>query len=165
MEMPKSDTVQKKPKSGTRKKHQLIIPLPKSAIFPARSEAGQLKDVCTLVVNSSGTFPPGESHEDTLVVAPGDELEIVLTSEEEHPGGSVWFFKQEIPLLLPDHAISRESMERVDLESGSRVFEVNHALAGASGESRYGLRATALGEYPMPMVGQGNPGTMIASKP
>ncbi|ATB36470.1 hypothetical protein CYFUS_001885 [Cystobacter fuscus] len=146
-------------------KHQLIIPENIYASFPVRSEAGRLEELLTLVINWKGTWEPGDQPEQYLVVAPGDELEIVL-SAERHQGGSLWLFKRELPLLLPENAVlSDRTWARVDLERGSRVFQVNHALSRDSGESRYDLRVSELRQYPEPIVGQGQPGTLTASKP
>ncbi|EPX64807.1 hypothetical protein D187_000229 [Cystobacter fuscus DSM 2262] len=146
-------------------KHQLIIPESIYTSFPVRSEAGRLKELCTLVINWKGTWAPDDDPELSLVVAPGDELEIVL-SAERHQGGSLWLFKRELPLLLPENAVrSERTWERVDLERGSRVLQVNHALSRDSGESRYDLRVSELGQFPEPIVGQGQAGTLTASKP
>jgi hypothetical protein len=143
-------------------KHQLIIP---NGPFPVRSEAEQLKAVRTLVVNWKGTWAPSDHPERYLVVAPGDELEVVLAADKPR-GGSLWIFNQGIPLLEPAEGVERANgSERLDLESGSRVLRLNQALAGASGESRYNLRASALREPPIPFVGEGQAGTLSASKP
>ncbi|WNG24283.1 hypothetical protein F0U62_09825 [Cystobacter fuscus] len=146
-------------------KHQLIIPESIYEFYPVRSEAGRLKELRTLVINWKGTWAPDDDSELYLVVAPGDELEIVLSSER-HQGGSLWLFKRELPLLLPENEVrSERTWERVDLERGSKVLQVNHALSRDSGESRYDLCVSELGMAPMPPVGQGQPGTLTASKP
>jgi len=143
-------------------KHQLII---SNGLYPVRSEAEQNKVVRTVVVNWKGTWGPHDRPEQYLVVAPGDELEIVLSSERQQ-GGSLWIFDQGVPLLVPTEGIERQgTLERVDVESGSKLVQVNQALASNSGESRYNLRATALRQMPIPIVGEGQPGTLSASKP
>lgn len=146
-------------------KHQLII---SNGPFPVLSEAEQDKDIRTLVVNGKDSWAPGDHPEQCLVVAPGDELEVVL-SPKMPEGGSLWIFhQQELPLFEPMEGIEgQKGWERVDFESGSksRVLRVNPSLAEASGESRYNVRATELREIPMPIVGQGSPGTLTASKP
>lgn len=144
-------------------KHQLIItPGP----YPVRSEAEQRKATRTLVLNWKGTWEPQERPELYLVVAPGDELELVLSSEMRQ-GGSLWIFRRELPALLvpTDETECQDTSERVDLESGSRVLQVNPSLTGDSGESRYNLRTSALGKVPLPIVGQGQAGTLTATKP
>lgn len=146
-------------------KHQLIISKNINRSHPVRSEAGQFKVIRTLVVNWKGTWEPGDHPEQCLVVAPGDELELVLSSEHEE-GSSLWFFKRMLALLLPTQETqSQEAWERVDIEKGSMRFQVNHALAGDSGESRHGLRISKLGQMPLPIVGQGQAGSLTASKP
>jgi hypothetical protein len=146
-------------------KHQLIISKDINRSYPVRSEAGQYKATRTLVVNWKGTWAPGDRPELYLVVAPGDELELVLSSEQ-HQGGSLWLFKRVLPLLLPtDETERQDAWERVDIESGSTVLQVNDSLAGVSGESRYDLRISALGQKPVIIVGEGQPGTLTASKP
>ncbi|MGZ3460193.1 MAG: hypothetical protein ACXU86_17025 [Archangium sp.] len=148
-------------------KHQLFISKEIDGFFPVRSEAGQLKKTCTLVVNWKGTWEPGDHPELSLVVAPGDELEVVLSSNK-HQGGSLWLFQRVVPLLLPtNETVSQGAWERVDVEDegGSKVLQVNPSLAGDSGESRHGLRISALRQWPVPIVGQGDPGSLTASKP
>jgi hypothetical protein len=70
-------------------------------------------------------------------------------------------------LFLPteDTHNEEDSSVRVDIKKGSKVLKVNHALAHESGESRYALRISELGQFPMPMVGQGQAGTLTATKP
>jgi len=146
-------------------KHQLSISKDINGSYPVRSEAGQFKVTRTLVVNWKGKWEPDDRPELYLVVAPGDELEVVLSSEK-HPGGSLWLFKRVHPLLLPTQETQhQDAWERVDIESGSRVLQVNHTLARDSGESRYDLRISALGQRPLPIVGQGQAGSLTASKP
>lgn len=144
-------------------KHQLII---SNGAWPARSEAGHTKTVRTLVVDAKGTWtPPSEHPERYLVVAPGDELEVVLSPDKKQ-GGSLWIFNQGVPLLEPAAGIERQDdWERVDLESGSRVLRMNPVLASASGESRYNVRASGLRQKPLPIVGEGQAGSLTASRP
>jgi hypothetical protein len=143
-------------------KHQLSI---SNGAWPVLSEAGQNKTVRTLVVNWKGTWEARDRPERFLVVAPGDELELVLSTDNPH-GGSLWIFNQGAPLLEPAEGIERkEDWERVDLESGSRVVRVNQTLAGGSGESRYNVRATGLRQMPLPIVGEGQAGSLTASRP
>ncbi|MFL5346367.1 MAG: hypothetical protein ACJ8AT_16380 [Hyalangium sp.] len=145
-------------------KHQLII---SNGAWPVLSEAGQNKAVRTLVVDAKGTWVPSAHPERYLVVAPGDELEIVLSPDKQQ-GGSLWIFNQGAPLLEPAEGIERkDDWERVDFESGSgsRVLRLNQALAGASGESRYNVRATGLRQKPVPIVGEGQTGSLTASRP
>ena len=145
-------------------KHQLII---SNGPYPVRPEAGQNKAIRTLVVDAKGTWTPSDHPERYLVVAPGDELELVLSSEKKQ-GGSLWIFNQGVPLLAPAEGIERQDdWERVDFESGSgsKVLQLNPSLAGASGESRYNVRASALRQRPLPIVGEGQAGSLTASKP
>jgi hypothetical protein len=121
-----------------------------------------------------------------LVVAPQDEIEIVL-QPDEYGGASLWFFapeEQKVPLFSqpwnPVRSVKKlansvrtlwggnrsdDDDVRVDLPSGSKVLEVNAMLAGDSRESRYGLRISALGKRPVPIGEQGNPGSLTATKP
>lgn len=149
-------------------KHQLFISKDVSRSYPVRSEAGQFKVTRTLVVNWKGTWEPNEHPEQYLVVAPGDELEVVLSSEKDQ-GASLWLFRRELsPLLVPtDGTECQDAWERVDLKNGSEstVLQVNPTLARDSGELRYDLRISALGKRPLPIVGEGQAGTMTASKP
>jgi hypothetical protein len=148
-------------------KHQLIIPEDLYEYYPSRSDAGQSKQTRTLVINWKGKWSRNDSPKEYLVVAPGDELEVVLASKKK--GGSLWLYKQELPLLLPtEEAESQEAWERVDIKRGSRVLKVNRSLAGGSGEVRYDLRISALKKEPLPPlppVGQGQAGTLTATKP
>lgn len=149
-------------------KHQLIISDELYDAYPSRSEAGKSKETTTLVVNWKGKWARGDSPKQYLVVAPGDELELVL-SPEKRKGGSLWLYKQERALLMPSQeAESQAAWLRVDIKSGSKVFKVNHLLAHDSGESRYDLRISALRKKPvppMPPVGEGQTGSMTATKP
>ncbi|HEX5749732.1 MAG TPA: hypothetical protein VFZ09_26105 [Archangium sp.] len=149
-------------------KHQLIISRDFKRPSVLRSEEGQLKATRTLVVNWKGSWEPRDQPELFLVVAPGDELEIVF-ADEQHESGSLWLFNRVNPLrslLLPlPESQRQERWERVDLQKGSVILTVNGEIARDSGESRYDLRVSALGEMPPPIVGQGNPGTLTASKP
>ncbi|AKJ02373.1 hypothetical protein ATI61_108240 [Archangium gephyra] len=149
-------------------KHQLIISRDSKNPSVVRSEEGQLKHTRTLVVNWKGSWEPREQPGLFLVVAPGDELEIVF-ADEQHESASLWFFSRVNPLsslLLPLPESHRQGQwERVDLQKGSVILTVNGAIARDSGESRYDLRVSAVGEMPPRIVGQGNPGTMTASKP
>ncbi|MCY1082515.1 hypothetical protein [Archangium lansingense] len=166
-------------------RHQLIISRELSRKYPIRSEAGQSKVTSRVVVNWKGTWEPDDQPEMYLVVAPQDEIEIVL-QPDEFGGAGLWFFKQEEqktplfrPTLEPGRLIkklatslqslwdpqSEDEEDRVDIESGSRILEVNHMLAGDSGESRYSLRLSGLGQRPVPIGGQGQPGSLTASKP
>ncbi|WP_146209946.1 hypothetical protein [Vitiosangium sp. GDMCC 1.1324] len=149
-------------------KHQLIISKDISRNYPVRSEAGELKETRTLVVNWDGTWKPNDRPDKYLVVAPGDELEIVLAAEKDE-GSSLWLYNRVRPLpslLLPLPEDQRQGgVERVDIKSGSVILEVNRAIARDAGESRYDLRISAMGEIPMPIVGQGQPGTLTATRP
>lgn len=147
-------------------KYQLSI---SNGPFPVRTdEAGQVTSVRTLVVNWTGAWGPRDHPERFLKVAPGDELELVLSPEMPR-GGSLWIYDQGLPLFEPAEGIERqEHWERVDFEpggSGSRVLRVNPALANGSGESRFNVRASDLREIPMPFVGEGQAGSLTASKP
>jgi hypothetical protein len=145
-------------------KHQLSI---SNGAWPVLSEAGQNKAVRTLVVNWKGTWEARDRPERFLLVAPGDELELVLSADKQQ-GGSLWIFNSGVPLLEPAEGIERQDdWERVDLESGSgsRVVRVNQTLAGGSGESRYSVRATGLRQKPVPIVGEGQAGSLTASRP
>lgn len=145
-------------------KHQLTLsPGP----WPVRSETEKHAPVRTLVVHWKGSWGPRDHPERFLMVAPGDELEVVLSPEMKQ-GGSLWLFNEGVPLLEPAEGIERQNgYERVDFESGSgsRVLRLNPALAGASEESRYGVRATGLRELPIPIVGEGQAGSLTASRP
>lgn len=145
-------------------KHQLIIsPGP----WPVRSETEKRDPVRTLVVHWNGSWGPRDHPERFLMVAPGDELEVVLSPEMKE-GGSLWLFNEGVPLLELVEGIERQrGSERVDFESGSgsRVLRMNPALAEASGESRYGVRATGLRKPPVPIVGEGQAGSLTASRP
>lgn len=149
-------------------KHQLFINRDISRAFPVRSEAGQFKVTRTLVVNWKGTWEPRDQPDTCLVVAPGDELEIVLSGEQQE-ASSLWLTNRVNPLrslLLPMPDNQRQNdWERVDIKSGSEILQVNPAISRDAGESRYDLRITALGQRPMPIVGQGYAGTLTASKP
>jgi hypothetical protein len=149
-------------------KHQLIIPEDPYDYYPARSEAGKSKNIRTLVVNWKGKWQPDDHPERYLVVAPGDELELVLASKKQK-GGSLWLFKRELPLFQPTQETeSEDAWQRVDLKSGSKVLQVNLSLAPGSGESRYDLRISALKKKPLPpipVVGSGQAGTLTATKP
>jgi len=147
-------------------KHQLNISDDITWFCPVRLEAGQYKEVHTLVVNWNGKWDPKDRPEHCLVVAPGDELEVVLSPKMEH-GGSLWIFKQKVSLFLPTQDLHEEdtSSVRVDIQKGSKVLQVNHALAHGAGESRYDLRISGLRAYPMPPVGQGQAGNLTATKP
>lgn len=149
-------------------KHQLIISRDLHRAFPVRSEEGQFKVTRTLVINWNGSWEPRDQPEQCLMVAPGDELEVVL-ADEQREGGSLWIYKRMnslpplfVPLPEDKHG---NGMERVDLEKGSVILTVNPALAKDAGEARYNLRISALGEVPAPFVGQGQAGTLIATKP
>jgi hypothetical protein len=150
-------------------KHQLIISEEIDEEYPVRSEAGQFQNVRALVVNWKGKWAPFDSPEQYLVVAPGDELELVLSSKKRK-GGSLWLYKQDSLLLMPtEETESQDAWERVDIKSGSTVLEVNRSLARDSGEARYYLRISALKKKPQPLrpppVGQGMTGTLPATKP
>jgi hypothetical protein len=150
-------------------KHQLFISRDINRAFPVRSEAGQFKVTRTLVINWKGTWEPRDQPDLFLVVAPGDELEIVLSGEQQE-AGSLWFTDRLNPvrsllLPLPEDQPQRGHWERVDIKSGSVLLQVNPAIARDAGESRYDLRLTALGQLPVPIVGQGQAGTLTASKP
>jgi hypothetical protein len=149
-------------------KHQLIISRDIKRPPVVRSEGGQFKATRMLVINWKGTWEPRDQPDLYLVVAPGDELEIVLADEQQQ-GGSLWLFNRVNPLrslLLPMPESQRQDRwERVDIQKGSVILTVNQAIAQDSGESRYDLRVSALGEMPPPIVGQGQPGTLTASKP
>ncbi|WNG56456.1 hypothetical protein F0U59_18085 [Archangium gephyra] len=165
-------------------KHQLSISRDMNLRHPVRSEAGQSKATSMVVVNWKGTWESGEQSETYLVVAPQDEIEIVLSSGEEG-GSSVWFFDQlgqKVPLLRPQgnpwgilHPLvtwirslwnsETDGEQRVDIKSGSKVVQLNQALAGDSREFRYYLRISELGERPPRIGGQGQAGTLTASKP
>jgi hypothetical protein len=146
-------------------KHQLIISKETHVSCPVRSEAGQLKPTRTLVVNWKGTWEPRDQPDHYLVVAPGDELELVLSAEQRE-GGSLWL----LHWVNPSPSVLSESQrqgkwEHVDLQTGSVRLQVNPDLAHEAGESRYELRITALGQIPAPIVGQGQAGTLTATKP
>lgn len=146
-------------------KHQLIISDDQNPRYPVRSEAGQSKATSHVVVNWKGTWEPGDQPETYLVVAPGDEIEIVLSSEMNE-GASLWLFDEmehKVPLL--SRSKSQTGEERVDIKRGSKVVQVKHALAGDPRELRYYLRTSPLREHPPIIVGQGDPGTLTASKP
>jgi hypothetical protein len=167
-------------------KHQLIISREIDRKYPIRSEAGQSKVTRTVVVNWKGTWEPGDQPEAYLVVAPQDEIEIVL-QPDEYGDASLWFFTpedQKVPLFPqpwnPVRSVKKlansvralwdgnrrdDDDVRVDLPSGSKVLEVNDMLAGDSRESRYGLRISSLGQRPVPIGGQGNAGSLTATKP
>ncbi|MFY0527987.1 hypothetical protein ACN28I_34140 [Archangium gephyra] len=156
-------------------KHQLIISRDINRKHPVRSEAGQSKVISRVVVNWKGTWEPDAQPEMYLLVAPQDEIEIVL-QPDEYGSASLWFMKpmeQGAPLFQPPgnpfkrlaSLFRKDDEERVDLKRGSKVLQVNDALAGEPGELRYVLRISGLGERPVPIGGQGNPGTLTASKP
>ncbi|OJT18179.1 hypothetical protein BO221_42620 [Archangium sp. Cb G35] len=149
-------------------KHQLIISKDINGNFPVRSEEGQLKTTRTLVVNWKRTWEPRDRADLFLVVAPGDELEVVL-AEEQREGGSLWLYNRVNPLrslLVPlPEGPHRDGVMRVDLQKGSVILTVDPAIARDAGESRYDLRISALGGVPAPFVGQGQAGTLTASKP
>ncbi|KFA92158.1 hypothetical protein [Archangium violaceum] len=149
-------------------KHQLIISKKINGNFPVRSEEERFNAIRTLVVNWKGTWEPRERPDLFLVVAPGDELEVVL-ADEQHEGGSFWLFNRESPsrpLLVPLPEGQRlDGVERVDLQKGSVILTVDPTIAKDAGESRYNLRVSVLGMPPAPFVGQGQAGTLIASKP
>jgi hypothetical protein len=167
-------------------RHQLIISREIDRKYPIRSEAGQSKVTTRVVVNWKGTWEPGDQPETYLVVAPQDEIEIVL-QPDEYGGASLWFFTpedQKFPVFSrpwsPMRSVKKlvnsvrsmwdgnkkdDDDVRVDLPSGSKVLEVNYMLAGDSRESRYGLRISGLGEHPKPIGGQGNPGSLTTTKP
>ncbi|WNG56457.1 hypothetical protein F0U59_18090 [Archangium gephyra] len=147
-------------------KHQLIISRDFKKPAVVRSEGGQLKATRMLVVNWKGTWAPRDQPDLYLVVAPGDELEIVL-GDEQQEASSLWLFNRVNPLrsLLLLESQRQDPWERVDIQKGSVILTVNQAIAKDSGESRYDLRVTALGQKPPPIVGQGQAGTLTASKP
>ena len=61
-------------------------------------------------------------------------------------------------MLLPLPESQRQDQwERVDLQKEGVILQVNQTIARDSGESRYDLRISPLG--------QGQPGTLTASKP
>jgi hypothetical protein len=150
------------------KKHRLIISEEKHGPYPVLSKARKNTPILTLVVNWKGTWEPEDSPERYLVVEPGDKLELVLSAENKK-GGSLWLLKRELPLFLPTEKTERqEAWERMDVESGSRILQVNRTLARDAGESRYALRVSAMRmkpRPPVPIVGQGQPGSLTASKP
>ncbi|MFE8600301.1 hypothetical protein [Archangium violaceum] len=149
-------------------KHQLIISRDFKRPPVARSEGGQLKPTRMLVVNWKGTWAPRDQPDLYLVVAPGDELEIMLADEQQQ-ASSLWLFNRVNPssslLLLTPESRREDPWERVDIPKGSVILTVNQVIARDSGESRYDLRVTALGQRPPPIVGQGQAGTLTASKP
>ncbi|WP_375768507.1 hypothetical protein NR798_43650 [Archangium gephyra] len=149
-------------------KHQLIISKDVSRAYPVRSEAGQFKVTRTLVINWKGEWAPNDRPDLYLVVAPGDELELVLAAEQDQ-GTSLWLFNRVNPLpslLSPvSESQPKDQWERVDLQKEGVILRVNQAIARDAGESRYDLRISPLGQRPMPIVGQGQAGTMTASKP
>ena len=149
-------------------KHQLIISKDVSRAYPVRSEAGQLKVTRTLVFNWKGTWEPNDRPDLYLVVAPGDELEVVLAAEQDQRS-SLWLFNRGNPLpslLSPvSESQPQDHWERVDLQKEGVLLRVNQTISRDSGESRYDLRISPLGQRPMPIVGQGQPGTLTASKP
>ena len=123
----------------------------------------------TLVVNWKGTWEPRDQPDVCLVVAPGDELEVVLSGEPPE-ASSLWLASRVNPLRslllpMPDNQRQDGDWERVDIKSGSVTLQVNPAISRDAGESRYDLRITALGQRPIPIVGQGQAGTLSASKP
>ncbi|MET0401772.1 MAG: hypothetical protein ABW123_05180 [Cystobacter sp.] len=145
-------------------KHRLILSH-SNKYYPVRSEAGQLQATRVLVVTGTGRWTPEDRPELYLVVAPGDELEFALESPQ-HPGGSVWLFKKTPAVLLPKtDTQQQEAWERVDIESGSRILQVNPALTRDSGECRYDLRISALNQRPLIIVGQGQAGSLTATRP
>ena len=146
-------------------KHRLIISPKMNPFYPVRSEAEALQQTRTLVVNWKGKWGPEDRPEQCLIVAPGDELEFALESEQS-PGGGVWVSNPRKTLLLPDNTLPRkDDWEHVDVERGSKVLRVNPALARESAERRYGLRTSALGLRPLPIVMQGQVGNLTATRP
>jgi hypothetical protein len=81
----------------------------------------------------------------------------------------LWLYKQASLLLMPtEETESQAAWERVDIKSGGTVLKLNRSLARDSGESRYGLRISALRKQPpplLPLVGQGMTGSLTATKP
>lgn len=160
-------------------RHQLIISRDKSLRHPVRSEAGQFEVTTRVVVNWKGTWGPYEQHETYLVVAPQDEIEIVLATGERD--SSLWFIheteqtpQEQTPrsttLPLFEQAARslvklQDDRERVDIKEGSEVLQVNHALASEPRELRCYLRISDLGKRPPMIAGQGNPGSLTTTKP
>ncbi len=149
-------------------KHQLIISRDFKKPSVVRSEGGELKPTRMVVVNWKGTWEPRDQPDLYLVVAPGDELEIVL-ADEEPQGASLWLSNRVNPLPsllgpLPENQ-RQDKSEHVNIQKGSVLLTVNQTISRDAGESRYDLRVTALGQRPPPIVGQGQPGTLTASKP
>ena len=149
-------------------KHQLFISRDTSRSFPVRSVGGRFEVTRKLVVNWKGTWAPKDKPDEYLLVAPGDELEVVLSGEKQE-ASSLWLTNDENPLpslLLPMPDNQRQGdWERVDIKSGSVILQVNPAISRDAGESRYSLRITELGKRPIPIVGQGYAGNITASKP
>lgn len=149
-------------------KHQLLISSKLDKAFPFRSEEGQYKKTLLLIVNWTGTWGPRDRPDLCLVVAPGDELEIVLAAEEVAQGGSLHFVKRGdpgVPLLASLPTGERQgNRERVDLETGSVLLQVDPALS-REGELLYGLRISGLRQVPYPIVGQGQAGSLTATRP
>lgn len=147
-------------------KYQLIIV---NDSLPIRSETEQNTFIRTLVVHWTGAWAPNDHPEHYLVVEPGDELEVVLSARKSQ-GGSLWIYDNGIPLLEPVEGIERQgNSERIDFESESqgqsRSFRLNPSLARVSGEVRYNVRTSPLRQQPPPFVGEGQAGSLTASKP
>ncbi|WP_224249366.1 hypothetical protein [Hyalangium gracile] len=138
-------------------KHQLIINALNQE-FPLRSEGGELKPTRTLVVNGKGTWAPSDVPEQCMVVAPGDELELVLQVR------AVAFLSlrsaSEVPLLLPTEQFDSQSRSQRITTMTSISFEVNRAIPPSAGELRYDLLMRL-----KPHFGGGNADTMVATKP
>ena len=132
--------------------------------YPVHPEAKGSRIIRVLVVHWTGHWAPTDHPEHCLVVAVGDELEFALESKR-HPGASVWLFPKTRALLLGPDEESPGSWERVDVASGSKVLRVNPALVQDSREQRYDVRLSALGQWPRPIVGQGQAGSLTATKP
>ena len=156
-------------------KHQLIISLDRNKNFPVRSEEGRFQETHLLVVNWTGTWGPRDRPALCLVVEPGDELEIALSAGQTG-GGSLWLYNRSNPLPsllshlppplapLPERQ-PQDTWERVDLETGSVLLQVNPAISRDAGESLYKLRVSSLGQAPYPLVGQGQAGNLTATRP